>query len=167
MRTGLPRLLFAAALPYRNHLPSFQRVRPFSLSATSPPSGFAALGLNPLLLPALTSLGIEEPTEVQRAAFEMILGGNDAVLLSETGTGKTLAYALPLVHRLIDRVQQQADEAAPIEDDTRPSLRRTPSRRRRPRLGRGGGSCLKWAGMTRRRPLSRKHWSRTTIPRRR
>ena len=126
MRTGLPRLLFAAALPYRNHLPSFQRVRPFSLCATSPPSGFAALGLNPLLLPALTSLGIEEPTEVQRAAFEMLLGGNDAVLLSETGTGKTLAYALPLVHRLIDRVQQQADEAAPIEDDTRPSLRRTP-----------------------------------------
>ena len=135
----LPRLIFAAALPVRNahvaHV-ALRRTRPpqacinFFSTSTSSDADFPSLGLNPLLLPALTAAGIERPTEVQRAAFEMILNGEDSVLLSETGTGKTLAYTLPLVHRLIEYVEadEQAGAAGEAEAaDERPRGRfRTP-----------------------------------------
>ena len=123
------RLLFAAALPQRAaHLHAhvcFRRVRNVhacAFSTTSNADDFAALGLNPLLLPALSAAGIDQPTEVQRAAFEMILSGEDAVLLSETGSGKTLAYTLPLIHRLIELAELpeaiEADSDEP-EDNRR------------------------------------------------
>jgi superfamily II DNA/RNA helicase len=86
-------------------------------------TGFAALGVHPLLLPALEEAGITEPTEVQRAAFPAILGGGDSVHLSATGSGKTLAYALPLLQRLIedpgedgDRSENQALVLVPNKD---------------------------------------------------
>ncbi len=71
------------------------------MSAESPEtSGFSDLGLDPRLLDALTQLGYEEPTPVQRAAIPPLIAGRDVLAMAATGTGKTAAFALPLLHRL-------------------------------------------------------------------
>jgi ATP-dependent RNA helicase DeaD len=65
-----------------------------------PADGFAGLGLDPRLLEGLTALGYEEPTPIQVAAIPPLLAGHDVVAQAATGTGKTAAFALPLLHRL-------------------------------------------------------------------
>jgi len=62
--------------------------------------GFAALGLDKRLLEVLTSLGYEEPTPIQKEAIPILLAGRDLVGQAATGTGKTAAFALPLIQRL-------------------------------------------------------------------
>jgi ATP-dependent RNA helicase DeaD len=64
-------------------------------------AGFAALDLRPELLKALTTLGYEEPTPIQREAIPPLLDGHDLLGQAATGTGKTAAFALPLLHRLV------------------------------------------------------------------
>src|SRR5919112_3203228 len=63
-------------------------------------NGFAALGLGDSVITALTSLGYEEPTPVQRETIPLILGGRDVLAQAATGTGKTAAFALPMVERI-------------------------------------------------------------------
>ena len=63
-------------------------------------SSFADLGLSPTLVEALTALGYEEPTPVQQAAIPHLLEGKDILAQAATGTGKTAAFALPLLQRL-------------------------------------------------------------------
>jgi ATP-dependent RNA helicase DeaD len=63
-------------------------------------AGFAALGLEPRLMVALAELGYEEPTPIQREAIPPLLAGRDLVGQAATGTGKTAAFALPLLQRL-------------------------------------------------------------------
>ncbi|OJW20426.1 MAG: heavy metal transporter [Planctomycetales bacterium 71-10] len=63
-------------------------------------SGFGTLGLDPRILEALTALGYEEPSPIQREAIPILLTGKDLVGQAATGTGKTAAFALPLLHRL-------------------------------------------------------------------
>ena len=67
------------------------------------PIGFAALGLNETLIGALTALGYEEPTPIQREAIPPLLEGKDLLGQAATGTGKTAAFALPLVQRIAAR----------------------------------------------------------------
>ncbi|MFN7988979.1 MAG: DEAD/DEAH box helicase [Thermoanaerobaculia bacterium] len=64
-------------------------------------SGFAPLGLDPRLLAALASLGYEEPTPVQTQAIPPLLAGRDLLAQAATGTGKTAAFALPMLDRLV------------------------------------------------------------------
>src|ERR1044072_5727771 len=63
-------------------------------------TGFAGLALRPELQHALTSLGYEEPTPIQREAIPPLLEGRDLLGQAATGTGKTAAFALPLLQRL-------------------------------------------------------------------
>jgi ATP-dependent RNA helicase DeaD len=63
---------------------------------------FAELGLAPALLGVLTTLGYEEPTPIQREAIPHLLAGRDLLGQAATGTGKTAAFALPLLQRLAD-----------------------------------------------------------------
>ncbi|HZH03565.1 MAG TPA: DEAD/DEAH box helicase, partial [Myxococcaceae bacterium] len=63
-------------------------------------SGFKALGLQEPLLQALAKLGYEEPTPIQREAVPLLLQGRDVLGQAATGTGKTAAFALPLLQRL-------------------------------------------------------------------
>ena len=49
---------------------------------------------------ALADLSFSNPTEIQEKSFKKILSGQDMVGIAQTGTGKTLAYALPILHQL-------------------------------------------------------------------
>ncbi|MEO8450116.1 MAG: DEAD/DEAH box helicase [Gemmatimonadota bacterium] len=61
---------------------------------------FAGLGIARALVEALTALGYEEPTPIQREAIPPLLAGRDLLGQAATGTGKTAAFALPLLQRL-------------------------------------------------------------------
>ena len=61
---------------------------------------FDDLGLRPELLGALTALGYEEPTPIQREAIPPLVAGRDLLGQAATGTGKTAAFALPILQRL-------------------------------------------------------------------
>ncbi len=63
--------------------------------------GFADLALAPELCHALSGLGYEEPTPIQQAAIPPLLEGRDVVGQAATGTGKTAAFALPVLQRLL------------------------------------------------------------------
>jgi ATP-dependent RNA helicase DeaD len=67
---------------------------------SAPPVGFAALGLADNLLKAVSALGYEEPTPIQREAIPVLLAGRDLIGQAGTGTGKTAAFALPMIDRL-------------------------------------------------------------------
>jgi ATP-dependent RNA helicase DeaD len=70
--------------------------------APGPTQGFDALPLRPQLLDALSQLGYEEPTPIQQEAIPPLLDGRDLLGQAATGTGKTAAFALPLLQRLGD-----------------------------------------------------------------
>lgn len=61
---------------------------------------FAHLDLAPLLLQALTEEGYVTPTPIQAQSIPLLLQGRDMLGMAQTGTGKTAAFALPLLHRL-------------------------------------------------------------------
>lgn len=61
---------------------------------------FQNLNLTSPLLNALDDLGFENPTDIQEKAFSIIMSGKDVVGIAQTGTGKTLAYLLPLLRQL-------------------------------------------------------------------
>jgi ATP-dependent RNA helicase DeaD len=63
-------------------------------------TSFAELGLQPDLLRAITDLGYEEPTAIQEQAIPLLLAGHDLMGQAQTGTGKTAAFALPLLSAL-------------------------------------------------------------------
>ncbi len=70
------------------------------MNPSDDPGSFADLALRPELLAALTALGYEEPTPIQREAIPPLLDGRDLLGQAATGTGKTAAFALPLLQRL-------------------------------------------------------------------
>jgi ATP-dependent RNA helicase DeaD len=61
---------------------------------------FDGLGLAETLVKAVTALGYEEPTPIQREAIPLLLAGRDLMGQAGTGTGKTAAFALPMIDRL-------------------------------------------------------------------
>ena len=64
-------------------------------------TGFAALGLRPELLKVLNELGYEEPTPIQRETIPLLIEGRDLLGQAATGTGKTAAFALPVLQRIV------------------------------------------------------------------
>jgi superfamily II DNA/RNA helicase len=80
-------------------------------------STFETLAIAPALLSKLAPMGITEPTEIQSAAIPPLLEGKDAILQAQTGTGKTLAYLLPVLSRLDpERKELQAIIVAPTHE---------------------------------------------------
>ncbi|HEU6451486.1 MAG TPA: DEAD/DEAH box helicase [Gemmatimonadaceae bacterium] len=69
-------------------------------NGASPDGGFATLGLDVRLLSELSALGYEEPTPIQRQAIPPLLAGRDLLGQAATGTGKTAAFALPMLQLL-------------------------------------------------------------------
>jgi superfamily II DNA/RNA helicase len=64
------------------------------------PAAFEALGLSPAVLAAIRESGYENPTEIQQRAIPIIIETKDVIGASQTGTGKTAAFALPTLSRL-------------------------------------------------------------------
>ncbi|HEU4564788.1 MAG TPA: DEAD/DEAH box helicase [Gemmatimonadaceae bacterium] len=69
---------------------------------TQMPPAFEALGLAPALLEAVREAGYEHPTPIQAQAIPIVLRGRDIIGLAQTGTGKTAAFTLPILHLLLD-----------------------------------------------------------------
>ncbi|MCC5950234.1 MAG: DEAD/DEAH box helicase [Nitriliruptoraceae bacterium] len=86
---------------------------------TDEPADFASLGLHPALLQALDDLGYEEPTPIQRRAIPPLLAGRDLLGQAATGTGKTAAFALPILQLLADRAEPDDRPAALVLVPTR------------------------------------------------
>jgi len=63
-------------------------------------TGFGGLGIAPGLLAAIARLNFTEPTPVQRRTIPVGLEGKDLIAIAQTGTGKTLAFGIPLIQRL-------------------------------------------------------------------
>ena len=90
--------------------------------AEAKPNGFIALGLAPELIQAVTDLGFTEPTTVQSKTIPLAMQGTqdgaarfvDLMVSSQTGSGKTAAFLLPVLHTLL---KQQADAEAKERDD--------------------------------------------------
>ncbi len=64
-------------------------------------NAFSALGLSDTITSALAEMGFEEPTPIQTAAIPVLLTGKDVLGQAATGTGKTAAFALPLIERYV------------------------------------------------------------------
>ena len=64
---------------------------------------FSQLGLSPMACASLARLGYEIPTPIQTKAIPLVLSGVDVVARAQTGTGKTAAFGLPMVDRLLAR----------------------------------------------------------------
>ena len=79
-------------------------------TSAEPASGFATLGLSDALVNTLTALGYEEPTPIQREAIPALLEGRDLLGQAATGTGKTAAFALPV----LERIAGQAEHGEPM-----------------------------------------------------
>ena len=82
---------------------------------------FNEFGLSNAVLRAVSAIGYEEPTPIQRDAIPVVLDGHDIMGLAQTGTGKTAAFGLPLVHHLLkdDRRPQPKAIGALIVAPTR------------------------------------------------
>ena len=61
---------------------------------------FAKLGLSPKVIEGVNAAGYTEPTPIQLRAIPLILEGRDLIGSAQTGTGKTAAFALPIISRL-------------------------------------------------------------------
>jgi ATP-dependent RNA helicase RhlE len=75
--------------------------------------GFETLGLDPVLLRGVRELGYERPTPIQTRAIPTVLAGKDLFGCAQTGTGKTAAFALPILDRLF-RSPPSRDGRRPI-----------------------------------------------------
>jgi ATP-dependent RNA helicase RhlE len=67
---------------------------------------FSTLGLAPSLSAPLARLGYQAPTPVQAEAIPLVLGGADLLARAQTGTGKTAAFGLPMIERLLVRTRR-------------------------------------------------------------
>src|SRR5213595_1325322 len=68
------------------------------MSETEPT--FASLGLRESLLKTITALGYEVPTPIQQQTIPLLLAGRDVIGQAQTGTGKTAAFALPILNHI-------------------------------------------------------------------
>ena len=71
-----------------------------TIDSNKPESGFDGFGFSEALLKTLADKGYSEPSPIQKAAFPELMLGRDLVGQAQTGTGKTAAFALPLLERL-------------------------------------------------------------------
>ncbi len=73
---------------------------------------FDMLGLDPVLNSALARAGMEKPTPIQAKAIPLAMDGHDILGLAQTGTGKTLAFGLPLIAHMLEMPGRPAPKTA-------------------------------------------------------
>jgi ATP-dependent RNA helicase RhlE len=97
---------------------------------------FAALGLPPPIVKGVRAAGYTDPTPIQRQAIPLVLQGRDVIGAAQTGTGKTAAFILPILTRLLDGpprlralvLTPTRELAAQVETNARDYARFTPLR---------------------------------------
>jgi ATP-dependent RNA helicase DeaD len=89
------------------------------MSTPDAPVSFASLGLPPELTDVLAALGYEEPTPVQRETIPLLIAGRDLLGQAATGTGKTAAFALPMLQRISEEKRHTRQTAGLILVPTR------------------------------------------------
>ncbi|MCB9558339.1 MAG: DEAD/DEAH box helicase [Deltaproteobacteria bacterium] len=72
-----------------------------AIEDTAPPVSFRSLGLSGALIEAIEAMGFEHPTDVQREVIPEALNRSDLLVQSHTGSGKTAAFAIPLLQDLV------------------------------------------------------------------
>ncbi|TCT01939.1 DEAD/DEAH box helicase [Paralcaligenes ureilyticus] len=82
----------------------------FTLSDT-PATTFADFGLHPNILQAVAETGYTTPTPIQAQAIPIVMDGRDVMGAAQTGTGKTAAFTLPILHRLMPFASSSASPA--------------------------------------------------------
>ena len=81
------------------------------------PVSFAGLGLPPSLVSALAAIGYEQPSPIQLATIPILLEGSDLIGQAQTGTGKTAAFALPVLSQIeVKRSKPQALVLVPTRE---------------------------------------------------
>ncbi|MFA7680968.1 MAG: DEAD/DEAH box helicase [Pigmentiphaga sp.] len=80
-------------------------------TAVSGPSSFDEFGLHPDLLKAIAATGYTTPTPIQAQAIPVVVNGRDVMGAAQTGTGKTAAFTLPILHRLMAVANTSASPA--------------------------------------------------------
>ncbi|RDX69156.1 putative DEAD-box ATP-dependent RNA helicase 29 [Mucuna pruriens] len=73
--------------------------------------GFESLGLNPNVFRGIKRKGYKVPTPIQRKTMPLILSGSDVVAMARTGSGKTAAFLVPMLHRLNQHLPQSGVRA--------------------------------------------------------
>ncbi len=87
------------------------------------PVPFTSLGLDPRLLEGVRDLGFTETRPIQSAVIPLALGGSDLIACAETGTGKTSAFVLPILQRLLcARLETRATTETPAAEDFGPAV---------------------------------------------
>merc|ERR1712168_737401 len=77
---------------------------------------WASLGLDSRILAGLASLGWKEPTEIQEAGIPVALKGKDIVATAKTGSGKTGAFCLPIIQRILSNPNSRAIIVCPSRE---------------------------------------------------
>ena len=76
-----------------------------------PALAFADLGLHPQLLASIAETGYTTPTPIQAQAIPVVMEGRDVMGAAQTGTGKTAAFTVPILHRLMPLSNSSASPA--------------------------------------------------------
>jgi len=94
--------LDTAPADVRETRPVARRARsaPVAVDPSTYPPAFVALGATERTLPALASFGFQTPTPIQEQAIPALLDGRDVVGIAKTGSGKTVAFGVPMVEKL-------------------------------------------------------------------
>jgi len=93
-----PSSLLSRVKPAANDVPASTTSLKISHNTTTA-STFASLNVSPWLVHSLSSMAIQTPTEIQQACIPQILAGRDCIGGSRTGTGKTVAFAVPILQK--------------------------------------------------------------------
>src|SRR5919204_2178330 len=85
--------------------------------ATGADLTFADLQIHPSVLRAVADVGYETPSTIQAATIPALMAGSDVVGLAQTGTGKTAAFAIPILSKIdTSRTETQALVLAPTRE---------------------------------------------------
>ena len=79
-------------------------------------NSFQEMGLHPIISQSLASLNFTTPTPIQAQTIPLALTGRDILGSAQTGTGKTLAFTIPLVHRLLQAPSEMALVLVPTRE---------------------------------------------------
>lgn len=90
--------------------------KPVTIEDYVPTNKFADFDVHEKIKQNLSNKGFVDPTPIQDQAIPVILDGNDIIGIANTGTGKTAAFAIPLIHKLIENKNSRALIVAPTRE---------------------------------------------------